>query len=203
MSPPRATRQLSGSECDCNRGVKPASIISAWRTQLSIQAGLANAGIRTRPADNRPASLPLQPLSSKCKFASCDLRRKPVPLPRSCAHGASATGTGATYQSGCSTSGESRWIQPPASESVRARRSLPTTPLQGLRRTWSPGVLFCVKGSVRMNLLEPDSELHWIDEKDWIVFVEFFARGRFENRGQQEKSEGLDNSPSREAVTCI
>jgi hypothetical protein len=83
---------------------------------------LADAEIRPGAAGNGPASLPLPLLSSKCKFDSCDSRNKPVPTPGSYAHGASATGTGATYQSGCSTSGNSRWIQTSAGESVRSWR---------------------------------------------------------------------------------
>ena len=48
-----------------------------------------------------------------------------MPAPRSCANGASATGTGATYLNGCSMSGESRWIQPPARirETIREIRA--------------------------------------------------------------------------------
>jgi hypothetical protein len=81
---------------------------------------LGDAEIRTGPAagnHSNPVALPL--LSSKCKFDSCDSRRKPVPVPRSYARGASAIGIDATYQSGCSTSGKFRWIQTPALESVR------------------------------------------------------------------------------------
>jgi hypothetical protein len=50
--------------------------------------------------------LPL--LSLKCKFDCWDSQSKPVPIPRNYARGASAIGIGATYQSGCSTSGKFR-----------------------------------------------------------------------------------------------
>jgi hypothetical protein len=88
----------------------------AWRKHLSVQVGVANAGIRTGAEGNRSTPLPRPLLSSKCKFGSWDSRSKPVRTRGNCASGASRTETGATYQSGCSTSGELRWIRTSAGE---------------------------------------------------------------------------------------
>ena len=89
--------------------------------QSPCQLCLANAGIRTGDAPGNhfnPLALPL--LSLKCKFKSWDSPSKLVPIQRNCGDGASATETGATFQNGCSTRGESRWIQTPVGESVRS-----------------------------------------------------------------------------------
>jgi hypothetical protein len=83
---------------------------------------LADAEIRTGAAASHRGSFQPPLLSLKCRSESWDSRSKPVPVPRSYAHGVSATGTGATYQSGCSTSGKSRWIQTWAGESVSPLR---------------------------------------------------------------------------------
>ena len=79
--------------------------------RLLLLLCLVDAEIRTGAAGNRPATLLLSLLSSKCRFTSWDSRSKPAPAPGSYVRGASATGTDVTYQSGCSTSGKSRWIQ--------------------------------------------------------------------------------------------
>ena len=88
-----------------NRGVKPAE----YDVDAALLLCLADAEIRNGAAAGNhftPLTLPL--LSLKCKSDTWDSRSKPVPIPPRYAHGASATGTVATYQNGCSTCGESR-----------------------------------------------------------------------------------------------
>jgi hypothetical protein len=88
----------------------------AWRKDLSIQAGLANAEIRTGAAASQRGSPEPSLLSLRCKFDCWDSASKLMPLPRSYGAGASATEIGATFRSGCLTCGKSRWIQTPARE---------------------------------------------------------------------------------------
>jgi hypothetical protein len=77
---------------------------------------LADAEIRHGAAEgNRFKPLRPSQLSSKSKFESCDSPSKPASAPRNYGRGASATGTGAISQNGCSRSGECQWTQMPAS----------------------------------------------------------------------------------------
>jgi hypothetical protein len=69
--------------------------LRAWRNHSYIQAGLANAEIRSGDSQLSPVKPRL--LSLKCKFDSWDSASKLMPIQRNYADGASATEIGATF----------------------------------------------------------------------------------------------------------
>jgi hypothetical protein len=111
LFPPSAVRRLprglpkSIRPCgDCKCGVK----LAEYHVGAHLLLCLADAEIRTGAAASQRGSFQPSLLSLKCRSESWDSRAKLMPLRISYETGANATGTGATYQSGCSTSGKSR-----------------------------------------------------------------------------------------------